>query len=85
MRVSNELGAGKPNAAKLSIIVNVLTSGVLGVVFAVIIVGTKRQFPSLFTDKPQVMTKTSSLGYVLAATMFLNSIQLVSNGTFSKH
>ncbi|KAL3538938.1 hypothetical protein ACH5RR_002304 [Cinchona calisaya] len=80
VRVSNELGAGKPKTAKLSIVVNVLTSGLLGVVFAAIVVGTKSQFPSIFTDKPQVMSKTSKLGYVLAASMFLNSIQLVLNG-----
>ncbi|XP_071935486.1 protein DETOXIFICATION 33-like [Coffea arabica] len=80
VRVSNELGAGKPNAAKFSIIVNVLTSGILGIVFAAIIIGTKSKFPLLFTDKAQVIKKTSKLGYVLAATIFLNSIQLVLNG-----
>jgi hypothetical protein len=77
VRVSNELGAGNPKTAKLSIVVNVLSSGVLGVIFAAIIVATKNQFPVVFTDSPQVMRKTSELGYLLAATIFLNSIQPV--------
>lgn len=80
VRVSNELGAGKPNTAKLSIFVNVLTSGVLGIIFAVIILATKDQFPIMFTDKPRVMKKTSKLGNLLAATIFLNSIQPVLHG-----
>lgn len=60
-----------------------LTSGVLGIIFAVIIVATKNHFPLMFTNKPRVMQKTSKLSYLLAATIFLNSIQPVLHGEFS--
>ncbi|KAL7236721.1 hypothetical protein ACSBR1_019927 [Camellia fascicularis] len=80
VRVSNELGAGRPKAAKFSIAVTVLTSATFGVLFTVVILVTKNDFPKLFTTKPLVLEKTSKLGYFLAATIFLNSIQPVLHG-----
>ncbi|CAL5329144.1 unnamed protein product [Camellia sinensis] len=80
VRVSNELGAGRPKAAKFSIVVTVLTSATFGVLFTVVILVTKNDFPKLFTTKPLVLGKTSKLGYFLAATIFLNSIQPVLHG-----
>lgn len=80
VRVSNELGAGRPKAAKFSIVVTVLTSATFGVLFTVVILVTKNDFPKLFTTKPLVLEKTSKLGYFLAATVFLNSIQPVLHG-----
>lgn len=80
VRVSNELGAGKPKAAKLSIVVHMLTTGVLGIIFASTILATRNQFPRVFTDKPQVIKETSKLGYLLAASVFLNGIQPVLLG-----
>ncbi|KAK4493440.1 hypothetical protein RD792_011541, partial [Penstemon davidsonii] len=80
VRVSNELGANNPKAAKFSVIVTVLTSTVFGVIFTVAILATKDYFPRLFSDKPQVINETSKLGYFLATTIFLNSIQPVLHG-----
>ncbi|KAL6963904.1 hypothetical protein U1Q18_034911 [Sarracenia purpurea var. burkii] len=80
VRVSNELGAGNPKATQLSIVVTVLTSTVLGVLFTVAILASKNDFPKLFTEKPLVKMETSKLGYLLAATIFLNSIQPVLHG-----
>ncbi|CAH9126135.1 unnamed protein product [Cuscuta epithymum] len=80
VRVSNELGAGRPKAAKFSITVNVLTSAILGTVFTVIVAATVHQFPRMFSKNQEVIEKTSKLGYLLAATIFLNSIQPVFHG-----
>ncbi|KAA8545935.1 hypothetical protein F0562_020614 [Nyssa sinensis] len=80
VRVSNELGAGRPKAAKLSILVTVFTSGMLGIVFTAVILATKNHFPKLFTAKPLVMRETSKLGYPLSATILLNGIQPVLHG-----
>lgn len=74
------MGAGKPKAAKLSIVVHMLTTGVLGIIFASTILATRNQFPRVFTDKPQVIKETSKLGYLLAASVFLNGIQPVLLG-----
>ncbi|ERN17618.1 hypothetical protein AMTR_s00059p00169290 [Amborella trichopoda] len=80
VRVSNELGAGRPKAAKFSVIVNVAASAMFGILFMVIIFSTRNDFPKLFTTDPTVMTATSKLGTLLAFTMFLNSIQPVLSG-----
>ncbi|KAF2292052.1 hypothetical protein GH714_017857 [Hevea brasiliensis] len=80
VRVSNELGAGNPKVAKFSVVVTVLTSTIIGVVFTALILVTKNDFPKVFTGKPAVMKEASKLGYFLAATIFLNSIQPVLHG-----
>ncbi|KAL1059742.1 hypothetical protein V6Z11_1Z011300 [Gossypium hirsutum] len=80
VRVSNELGAGRPKAAKFSIVVVVLTSLAVGIIFMAIILATKHDFPKLFTDKQLVIKAASKLGYFLAATIFLNSILPVLHG-----
>ncbi|KAF2316570.1 hypothetical protein GH714_041911 [Hevea brasiliensis] len=80
VRVSNELGAGNPKAAKFSMVVTVLTATAIGVVFTTLILVTKNDFPKAFTRKPVVMKEASKLGYFLAATIFLNSIQPVLHG-----
>ncbi|XP_075476810.1 protein DETOXIFICATION 33-like isoform X2 [Primulina tabacum] len=80
VRVSNELGANHPKAAKFSVIVCVVTSTVFGCIFTVAILATKNVYPLMFSDKKEVIEKTSKLGYFLAATIFLNSIQPVLHG-----
>ncbi|KAL0422714.1 UNVERIFIED_CONTAM: protein DETOXIFICATION 33 [Sesamum latifolium] len=80
VRVSNELGANHPKAAKFSVLVAVVTSTLFGVVCAVVILATRSYFPRLFSDKLEIIQETSKLGYLLAATIFLNSIQPVLHG-----
>ncbi|GAB4837939.1 hypothetical protein Ancab_027467 [Ancistrocladus abbreviatus] len=80
VRVSNELGAGNAKAAKFSILVTTLTSAVLGLVFTSIILGFKNQFPKLFSKDSVIIDETTKLGYFVAATIFLNSIQPVLHG-----
>ncbi|KAK6946200.1 Multi antimicrobial extrusion protein [Dillenia turbinata] len=80
VRVSNELGAGNPKAAKFSIVVTVITSIFFGIFFTAAILATRKVFPKIFTAKPEVIKETSKLGYFLAATIVLNSIQPVLHG-----
>ncbi|KAL3538939.1 hypothetical protein ACH5RR_002305 [Cinchona calisaya] len=80
VRVSNELGAGNPKAAKFSTVVTIATSTVFGIIFTIIVLATNSQFPKIFSDKPEVIKETSKLGYFLAASIFLNSIQPVLHG-----
>ncbi|KAK9113183.1 hypothetical protein Scep_020702 [Stephania cephalantha] len=80
VRVSNELGAAQPKAAKFSVVVAVTTSLFFGLIFTSAILASGKQFPKLFTDKPSVVKETSKLQYLLAATIFLNSIQPVLHG-----
>ncbi|KAL3515210.1 hypothetical protein ACH5RR_022112 [Cinchona calisaya] len=80
VRVSNELGAGKPKAVKRAILVNLVKAGLLGFVFGIIVVATRNQFPAIFTDKLEVKRETSKLGYILALTIFLTGFQQVLQG-----
>ncbi|CAN4112320.1 unnamed protein product [Withania somnifera] len=80
VRVSNELGAGRPKAAKFSVVVAVITSTLVGLVFTVAVIATKNYYPRLFSDKPEVIHETSKLAYFLAATIFVMSIQPILHG-----
>ncbi|XP_042507734.1 protein DETOXIFICATION 33-like isoform X2 [Macadamia integrifolia] len=80
VRVSNELGAKHPRAAKFSVVVAVTTSALFGILFTAAILATKSDFPQLFTEKPVVIRETSKLAYLLAATILLSNIQPVLHG-----
>ncbi|KAL2254715.1 protein DETOXIFICATION 33 isoform X1 [Sesamum indicum] len=80
VRVSNELGANHPKAAEFSVLVAIVTSTLFGVIFTIGILATRSFFPRLFSDNLEVIKETSKLGYLLAATIFLNSIQPVLHG-----
>ncbi|OMO73801.1 Multi antimicrobial extrusion protein [Corchorus capsularis] len=75
VRVSNELGAGRPKAARFSIVVAVLTSLAVGIIFMAIILATKHDFPKLFTEKTKVIKEASKLG-MLVGTVLQTTILL---------
>ena len=81
VRVSNELGANHPKAAKFSVVVATTTSAAIGLVFTAVALAARKQMPRLFTGDGAVVKETAKLGYLLAATIFLNSIQPVLSGT----
>ncbi|KAG6535165.1 protein DETOXIFICATION 29-like [Zingiber officinale] len=80
VRVSNELGANRPKAAKFSIAIIVTTSTFFGVIFMAIAFIFRQQLPKFFTDEPDVIREASKLGYFLGALILLNSIQPVLSG-----
>jgi len=80
VRVSNELGAGRPRAAKFSVIVVVGTTFLVGVVLMAIIFITRNEFAVAFTDSKVVMSAVAQLAPLLAFTMLLNSVQPVLSG-----
>ncbi|ERN17620.1 protein DETOXIFICATION 33 [Amborella trichopoda] len=80
VRVSNELGANQPKAARFSVVVNLTTSAVLGIFFMVTIIIARNDFPKLFTTDTKVIKETSRLWALLSLTMLLNSIQPVLSG-----
>ncbi|PWZ09771.1 Protein DETOXIFICATION 33 [Zea mays] len=77
VRVSNELGANHPKAARFSVVVATVTSAAVGVVFTAVALAARKQMPRLFTGDDVVVRETAKLGYLLAATIFLNSVQPV--------
>ncbi|KAG9456577.1 hypothetical protein H6P81_001085 [Aristolochia fimbriata] len=80
VRVSNELGAGRPRAAKFSVIVVVMMSIVTQTIFVILILTTRKVFPAVFTDDVLVMKKVSQVALLLSATIFLSSVQPVLSG-----
>lgn len=80
VRVSNELGAGNPRAAKFSVIVVSITTILIGVVCSALVFATKDSFPYLFTNSDAVAKETTRLSILLALTVLLNGLQPVLSG-----
>ncbi|CAJ1977019.1 unnamed protein product [Sphenostylis stenocarpa] len=80
VRVSNELGLGRPRAVKYSVYVTVFQSLLLGLFFMAIIFATKDYYAVIFTNSKVLQEAVSELGFLLAITMVLNSVQPVISG-----
>ena len=81
VRVSNELGLGRPRAAKYSVYVTVFQSLLIGLVFMVAIIIARDHFAIIFTSSKVLQRAVSKLAYLLGITMVLNSVQPVVSGT----
>ncbi|XP_042493002.1 protein DETOXIFICATION 33-like [Macadamia integrifolia] len=80
VRISNELGAGRPRAAKFSIIVVVLTSALIGLAFFALVLFLRNVYALPFTNSPEVSKAVSHLAVIFAFTLLLNSVQPVLTG-----
>ncbi|KAK1574950.1 hypothetical protein Q3G72_001282 [Acer saccharum] len=80
VRVSNELGLGRPRAAKYSVISIVCQSLLIGLFFMAVILLTRNQFAVIFTNSKELQTAVAKLAYLLGITMVLNSVQPVISG-----
>ncbi|XP_057973020.1 protein DETOXIFICATION 33 isoform X1 [Malania oleifera] len=80
VRVSNELGAGNPRAAKFAVVVVSVTSVAIGLICMVVVFATRDVFPYLFTNSTAVAKETTKLATLLGVTVLLNSLQPVLSG-----
>ncbi|KAK7295106.1 hypothetical protein RJT34_18010 [Clitoria ternatea] len=80
VRVSNELGSGRPRATKYAVIVTVIQSLLIGIICALVILATKNHFAIIFTDSKEMIQAVSKLAGLLGITMVLNSVQPVISG-----
>ncbi|KAF5741093.1 protein TRANSPARENT TESTA 12-like [Tripterygium wilfordii] len=80
VRISNELGAGHPRTAKFSLTVAVITSSVIGIAMAIVLLVTQDSYPYLFTNNTQVKQLVKELNPFLAACIVINNIQPVLSG-----
>ncbi|RZC84371.1 hypothetical protein C5167_047157 [Papaver somniferum] len=80
VRVSNELGAGHPRTAKFSVIVVVLSSFVLGLIMALVLITTRKIYPSAFTNSVEVQELIYILTPLLAFSIIINNVQPVLSG-----
>ncbi|CAH8391769.1 unnamed protein product [Eruca vesicaria subsp. sativa] len=80
MRVGNELGAGRPIAARYSVYVALFQSLLIGLVFMVAVIIARDHFAIMFTSSQVLQHAVSKLAYLLGITMVLNSVQQVLTG-----
>eukprot|EP01018_Ginkgo_biloba_P024617 Gb_40010 [translate_table: standard] len=80
VRVSNELGGGRPKAAKFAVTVVFVTSMVVGIALMGIILVTRNEFAVAFTNSKEVAKVVSGLATLLGLTMLLDSVQPVLSG-----
>ncbi|KAG0447928.1 hypothetical protein HPP92_028100 [Vanilla planifolia] len=80
VRVSNELGSGRPRATKHAVAVVLATSLVIGLICMVLILVTRNDFPVIFTRDEEMQRAVSKIAHLLSVTMVLNSIQPVISG-----
>ncbi|XP_052171144.1 protein DETOXIFICATION 34 [Diospyros lotus] len=80
VRVSNELGARHPRAAKCCVFVTVAQALLIGIISMAMIIATRNHFAFFFTDSKEMQKAVAHLAYLLAITMLLNSVQPVISG-----
>lgn len=80
MRISNELGAGRPRAAKFSIMVVVISALLIGLGFFALVLALKNVYAIPFTNSPQVVQAVAELDVIFAFTLLLSSVQPVLTG-----
>ncbi|WOL11046.1 hypothetical protein Cni_G19807 [Canna indica] len=80
VRVSNELGAGRPRATKYVVMVVFIQSLAIGLLFMAIILATRNSFIIIFTSDKNMQQAVARIAYLLSITMVLNSIQPVISG-----
>ncbi|CAH8269117.1 unnamed protein product [Arabidopsis lyrata] len=80
VRVSNELGAGNPRVAKLSVVVVNVTTVLISLVLCVIVLVFRVGLSKAFTSNAEVIAAVSDLFPLLAISIFLNGIQPILSG-----
>lgn len=80
VRVSNELGAAHPRTAKFSVVVVVISSFLIGLILSLVLIITRNQYPSAFTNSEDVRQLVRALTPLLATSIVLSNIQPVLSG-----
>ncbi|XP_022984920.1 protein DETOXIFICATION 29-like [Cucurbita maxima] len=80
VRVSNELGAGHPRTARFSLIVAVISSFVLGLIMAAVLIITKNNYPFIFSSDSAVRQMVKDLTLWLGFCIVVNNVQPVLSG-----
>ncbi|XP_041023199.1 protein DETOXIFICATION 40-like isoform X1 [Juglans microcarpa x Juglans regia] len=80
VRVSNELGAGHPKSAAFSVLIVTLSSSVVAVICATIVLVFRHVISYIFTSGTTVADAVAELSPYLAVSIVLNGIQPVLSG-----
>lgn len=80
VRVSNELGAGHPKSASYSVVIVTLSSFVISLICAIVVLALRHIVSYAFTSGTTVADAVSELTPFLAVSIILNGIQPVLSG-----
>ncbi|CAK7340039.1 unnamed protein product [Dovyalis caffra] len=80
VRVSNELGAAHPRTAKFSLVVAIISSFIIGLILAAILLIFRDTYPSLFSNSSQVQELVKELTPLLAFCIVIDNVQPVLSG-----
>ncbi|XP_012569747.3 protein DETOXIFICATION 16-like [Cicer arietinum] len=79
-RISNELGAGYPNAAYVAVLVTLMMALTCGVVEFALIISVWKVWGKAFSNVHQVVSYVSSMTPVLAIAVFVDAFQTTLQG-----
>ncbi|XP_022759955.1 protein DETOXIFICATION 14-like [Durio zibethinus] len=79
-RVSNELGAGNPQAARLSVIVAMIIAVIEPIMVAIALFSCRHVLGCLFSDEKEVVNYIAEMIPLLCISVFMDSIQAVLSG-----
>ncbi|XP_044959709.1 protein DETOXIFICATION 35-like [Hordeum vulgare subsp. vulgare] len=80
VRVSNELGSGRPRAALHAVVVVVGESLLIGLLCMTLVLIFRDNFASIYTSNVELRQAVSKIAGLLGLTMVLNSVQPVLSG-----
>ncbi|KAJ0096229.1 hypothetical protein Patl1_16060 [Pistacia atlantica] len=80
VRVSNELGAAHPRTAKFSLLIAVSSAFIFGLLFSMVLIITRNDFPALFSSDTDVQELVKELTPLLALCIIINNVQPVLSG-----
>lgn len=85
VRVGNELGACRPRTARFAVVVVTVTSVVISVTLAALVLILRRQLSLAFTSTEEVIAAVSSLTPLLSLSVLLNGVQPILSGSPSTY
>lgn len=80
-RVSNELGAGKPWAARLAVYVVLFMGVTEGILVGIVLISIRNVWGYAYSDETAVVEYVAVMMPILAASNFLDGLQCVLSGT----
>ncbi|CAN6464406.1 unnamed protein product [Victoria cruziana] len=80
VRVSNELGARNPRRAKFAVVVVVVSTFVIGLAMAALLLILRDYYPKVFTSSEEVQSLVNQLTPLLALTIVIDNVQPVLSG-----
>lgn len=81
VRVSNELGRGHPRKSTLAVVVSGVSSLLLGLLFSLILIISRKQYPSIFSNSSEVQQIVEQLTPLLGISIVFTNVQYSLQGT----